>query len=195
MEPQKVALIDLDDTMVALSDRIREEIDKIAHKDELTLDKYSRDSSLFNRRWQLIKSQPNFWSTLPPIKTGFAVYNEIRAAGFATHVLTHCPRKTYSAWAGKAQWCDVNLPNVDITITRNKSLTHAALLFDDWPEYMQTWLDAQRRSYGIMLAHPHNTGFQHPRVYKVFSRTFESDLPQLRNFLTHVRDCEESHCL
>jgi 5'(3')-deoxyribonucleotidase len=184
-----VALIDLDGSVANYSKAMNSKLLELASPSELEPTNY--DLPYVKARRQLIKSQPGFWRNLEPIPTGFSVVNELRAAGFSLHVLSQTPLKSLNAWTEKAEWCVKHMPDVAITLTRNKALTGGRVLFDDWPPYVTRWLANHKQSYVIMLSQPWNMEFIHPRVFRVDQQRYAAQLPQLRALLNNIRQCVE----
>jgi hypothetical protein len=82
-------------------------------------------------------------------------------------VLTQGPRRNANAWTGKKLWIDKNLgQDVDITITRDKGLVYGKVLVDDFPEYIERWLEWRPRGLVIMPVNESNINFKHPQVIR-----------------------------
>jgi hypothetical protein len=83
-------------------------------------------------------------------------------------------------------WIDKHLgQGVDITITRDKGLVYGKVLVDDWPEYINRWLEWRPRGLVIMPANEANKGYFHPQVIRydgknlgVVKEAMEKALPQ-----------------
>ncbi len=118
-------------------------------------------------RRQLIKNQVGFWRNLPVIEDGMLTLRLIERLGFETHILTKGPYKTTSAWTEKVEWCRHYLPETPVTVTEDKGLVYGRVLFDDWPSYIQRWLEWRPRGLVLMLDQPWNQGFEHPNVFRV----------------------------
>lgn len=79
--------------------------------------------------------------------------------------MTQGPRRNPKSWMGKKMWVDINLgEDIDVTITRNKSLVYGKVLVDDYPEYIKGWLKWRPRGVVIMPANESNINFLHPQV-------------------------------
>lgn len=50
----------------------------------------------------------------------------------------------------KVQWCQKHLQGVNITITTDKSLVYGRVLVDDYPDYIESWLNWRPRGKVIM---------------------------------------------
>ena len=56
--------------------------------------------------------------------------------------------------------------NVKITMTEDKGLVYGKILVDDFPEYIERWLQWRPRGLVIMPAHEHNEQFKHPNIIR-----------------------------
>lgn len=143
-------------------------------------------------RMQLIKRQPKWWLNLEPIEAGMTAVKIAREVGFDIHVLTKGPKKAPLAWSEKLEWCQRYLDeDGDVHITSDKGLVYGKLLYDDYPEYMDTWLKDRPRGLGIMPITSYNKDYTHPNVVRwdgtnveeltialitAFNRSFGEDL-------------------
>jgi len=85
--------------------------------------------------------------------------------GYKIMILTGGPRKNPHAWSGKKIWMDKNLgEDVDITITRDKGLVYGKILVDDYPVYIERWLEWRPRGLIIMPVNEENKNFSHKNV-------------------------------
>ena len=183
--PEKIALIDMDGTLVDYDGAMRAALAKITSPGEV----WDEKASWAEARKNIIKNQPGFWLNLPPIKEGFRVLGLITEVGFETVVLTKGPYRTTSAWAEKVEWNRRHLPETPVTITEDKGLVYGRVLFDDWPAYMLRWLQWRPRGLGVMLESPWNQDFAHPNVVKIrVGDGFEEDLNNLRPLLQAAYD-------
>jgi 5'(3')-deoxyribonucleotidase len=98
-------------------------------------------------------------------------------------ILTQGPRTNPSAWSGKKKWIDKNLPETDITITRDKGLVYGKILVDDFPEYIERWLTWRKRGLVIMPANSENAGYKNPQVIRYDG----ANLDQIRNAMLIVK--------
>lgn len=174
-----IALIDMDGTVADFDSAMSQKLAELASPEETSVE-YT-DANLpkwLKARERLIKNQPGFWRNLPRLEIGFRVLQELKAAGFELHVLTKGPKYAYNAFTEKREWCAEHLPDLKVTISDDKSLVYGRILFDDWVPYVQTWLKVRPRGLVIMVDHPHNQGFEHPQVIRVYKD--QTDFTQLR---------------
>ena len=180
---RRIAQIDMDGTLVAYPETMLTALNDLAAPDEDVIHDmeaagHGRGPAHVKARERMIKNQQNFWFNLPPIELGMKVLSEIEAAGFETHVLTKGPPLAPNAWTEKFLWCRKYIPHAKVTITEDKSTSYGRVLFDDWPPYVEAWLEHRPRGLVIMLDYDYNREFDHPQVYKV-SQT-NPDFDELR---------------
>lgn len=163
-EDDRVALIDLDGTVADYDTAMKSELDVLRSPGEPpVVDRYMdregqevREAPHLEKRRKLIQQKPGFWRNLPRHPLGFQVIEEMRALKFTLGVLTKGPGKTPGAWTEKFEWCQLNLPDADVTITQNKARVYGRVLFDDWPDYFVPWLKHRPRGLVISVAQPWN---------------------------------------
>src|SRR5437868_5932784 len=135
----RVALIDLDGTIVHYDKAMSVEMAKIAGPNEPPYNKYEgnfgSNQEYLNARRKLIQNQPGFWRDLEPLALGFDVVNILQKIGFNLNVLTQGPKKSLNAWSEKVEWCQKHLAGVNITITQDKALSYGRVLVDDFSPY------------------------------------------------------------
>lgn len=140
----------------------------------------------YGKRIRLIKSQSGWWRNLPRIEMGFTILNLAREIGFDIHILTKGPRSTPNAWKEKLEWCD-NQPELQgcpVHIVSQKDLTYGHILYDDFPDYLNSWLEVRPRGQAIMPVSPANVGYDHPNLTK-WNGTPEN-LSVIKELLTKV---------
>lgn len=180
IEDPRIALFDLDGSLANYVKKLYKELELLRGPNESTADDYNDNLPHIAARQLLIKNTPGFWLNLERIEAGFKVFDLVKSVGYKQHVLTRAPRVGINAWSEKAQWCEINLPNVDVTVTKgSKGLTYGRVLFDDWPPYMLDWLQHRPRGLGIMLSQPWNVGFTHPNVIIIDQNNLEDSLDKL----------------
>ncbi len=177
LQADKVALIDLDGSTADYDHAVRQHLEKIRSPGEPVIrpqdDLYDNMPTWLEERVDLIKRQPGFWRTLPPIPVGLEVCSLLQELGFRLMVLTKGPKNTVQAWTEKVEWCATHLPDAGVTIVRDvesrrsKALTYGKVLYDDYPPYILHWIERRPRGRVLMLDAPHNRGFDHPQVLRV----------------------------
>ena len=154
MTDSKVALVDMDGTLCDYEGSLKKELSKCLSQDGVDIwdkkYKYLRDT---------IKRVPGFWKNMSIISNGWTVKAMLEMNGFDLHILTKGPHNNPEAWKEKLEWCRKNLGDVSVTITENKSLVYGRILFDDYPDYCESWLKHRPRGLVLMPAHSYNEGF------------------------------------
>ena len=59
------------------------------------------------------------------------------------------------------------MPLADVTVTHDKGLVYGKVLFDDYPPYIERWLEHRPRGKVLMLETPYNRSFSHPNVLPI----------------------------
>ena len=180
--PEKIALIDMDGSIVDYDLAMKQALASIAAPGEPE-DYGGEEPPWLSARMALIKSQTGFWANLPRIEEGFAVLAILKEIGFTLNILTKGPFKTTSAWSEKVAWCRNHLGDVPVTITEDKSIVYGRVLFDDWPPYMLGWIQRRPRGIGVMMETSWNKDFTHERVLKVRREHIHEDLTSIRHLL------------
>jgi len=116
-------------------------------------------------RIDAVTARPGWWVGLPPLEAGMAVYRLAKGLGFDCQVLTKGPKRQPRAWAEKVEWCRHHLgPDVDVHVVSDKGLVYGVALYDDYPGYVEAWLNHRPRGLVVMPVNASNRGFRHPNV-------------------------------
>lgn len=194
-EHDRIALIDIDDTLAAFTASMRAALEKIRSPGEPPWsERYEDDEPAWlEQRMRLIKSQPGFWRELPTIPIGMQVYDLLGRLRYRRMILTKGPKTNTPAWTEKADWCARHVPAAGLLVVRSdaddgphKGLVYAKVLFDDHPPYIMQWLKWRPRGHVILLDNPTNRWFSHPNVLRVFGEdkaTVGSQLGNVERFL------------
>lgn len=159
----KIALLDLDGTLADYDAAMKRDMELIRSPHEPIDDApHVAEASYMKARAKMIRSQPNWWLNLEPIKSGFDVVGKLKEYGFELHILTKAPHSVDAAWTEKVKWVKKYLPDTDITISQQKGLVYGKVLLDDWPEYINDWLAYRPRGLVIMPVRRWNVDFHHP---------------------------------
>lgn len=192
--PEPIFLIDLDGTLADFDGGMKTEMVRLMGPSEtMPPDNtaWAESEPWIKARRDLIKRQPGFWRGLAPIPEGFAVLETAKRLGFQPVVLTKGPFKTTAAWTEKVDWCREHVPEVPVIISEDKGLVYGRVLFDDWPPYVERWLEWRPRGLVIMLEHPWNREFRHPNVmhYRrgLTGQAWKSQEAELERRLTEAR--------
>ena len=165
---ERIALLDMDGTVADYDGQLAKDLATLASPDEKPYVLWERDTvpKYIQARMDLIKCRGEWWENLPVLSLGMKIVKALRQFEFDIHILTQGPKKNPEAWSHKAKWVMKNLPDIPITITRDKGLVYGRVLADDWPEYIVRWLKFRPRGQVIMPAHRWNEKFKHPNVLR-----------------------------
>ena len=166
----KVFLFDLDGSLADYEGAVLAGLERLRGPSEPVLAAFTRafwEQPHLRNRIDLITAGPGWWAGLPPLKAGMAVYRKAREMGFDCQVLTKGPRSQPRAWAEKVEWCQRHLgPEVDVHIVSDKSLVYGVALYDDYPPYVEAWLEHRPRGLVVLPANAANKSFRHPNVIR-----------------------------
>jgi len=166
---ENIGLFDMDGSLVDYPGQLRQDLLKLQGPNEPPLDDIWAAEKLphISARMRLIKSLPGWWRNLPTIEAGMQIFNLARSMGFHNNILTKGPRNQPMAWQEKVEWCRASLPpGTPVHITEDKGLFYGKFLYDDFPEYILSWLEHRPRGLGIMPVNEWNKSFTHPQVVK-----------------------------
>lgn len=162
-----VALVDMDGTLCDYDGAMAQGLAEIRAPGEVgPVEAEEREPAWMRARVSLVRRQPGWWRRLARLERGFEVLAELQALRFEIHVLTKGPAGAPSAWTEKLEWCQENLPGVPVTITMDKGLVYGKVLVDDYPPYVERWLEWRPRGLVIMPAQPWNEGYRRDRVLR-----------------------------
>lgn len=167
---ENIALFDMDGTLADYEAGLRKDLAKIAAPNDPHYPDLHNTPDWIEQRIRLIRTQPGWWQKLQPIPLGFTILKTALETGFHTRILTKGPRKSTNAWTEKVLWCQHHIepidPRMQITITEDKGLVYGKVLVDDYPPYMDRWLQWRPRGLGIMPAQKWNEDYKHPNVLR-----------------------------
>ena len=166
----KVALFDMDNTICDYVGAMKKGLEKLRAPGEPVIDPFALGDNdtehqyLWNRM-DLIKANADWWANLPRLKLGFDVMDMAKKLGYLIEILTQAPRTNPAALDGKLRWILSNIEaDTKFTMTRQKSSYYGRVLVDDYPGYVEPWLEHRKRGLVIMPANDYNKGFKHPQV-------------------------------
>lgn len=178
MKSEAIALIDMDGTVTDFHEALERDLQVV-----LGADREKVSPETLENIERLIKVQPGWWRDLNPIELGLNIAKTLEDIGFRLMVLTKGPVFSKNAWTEKVEWCAEHLPHANVTITHDKGLVYGKVLIDDWPPYIERWLEWRPRGIVIMPAQKWNENFIHPNVYRVATT---EDVFKLREQLVEV---------
>ena len=166
---ENIALFDMDGTICDYDRGLFEGLEKLRAPEELIYRHSIRDDSpeYIRNRADLIRASESWWENLPRLQLGWNILEIAKKLDYRIMILTQGPRKNPASWSGKKKWIDKNLgQEVDITITRDKGLVYGKVLVDDYPKYIERWLQWRERGLVIMPANESNKYFNQKQVIR-----------------------------
>jgi hypothetical protein len=163
----KVFLFDLDGSLANYDGTLLADLERMRSPAEpaVTEVRAAFDQPHLRARINAITARPGWWAGLPPLEAGMAVFRLAQQMGFDCQVLTKGPKYQPLAWAEKVEWCQQHLgPDVDVHVVSDKGLVYGVALYDDYPRYIEAWLEHRLRGLVIMPVNASNREFRHPNV-------------------------------
>jgi len=149
-DSDKIALFDMDETLVNFQGPLRERLLEMKGPEEETPENLWAMPDHWYARAQAIKKEPGFWRNLPKLQWGWDVLDIAREIGFDIHVLTKGPTTGSVAWSEKVDWVRENLPEATLHITDDKRIAYGRVFVDDYWPFMELWLKNRPRGLGIV---------------------------------------------
>lgn len=171
-----VALLDMDNTICDYDLAMQRDLDamRAPNEPEYKIGFHKRHPDYIFARMEVIKSRGEWWENLPRFELGFDILYILKKLGFYISILTQGPKENAVAWSHKLLWCAKNVPELDVTITRRKGIVYGKVLVDDYPQYIEQWLEHRPRGLVIMPAHEWNKDFTHPHVIRYDGTNLEA---------------------
>jgi len=173
MPHKKIALFDLDGTLANYEAALRrDQIPLMSPGEEFPPSLHEEMPPHWEARVNLIRCKPKWWQKLEILPEGIALLQLARDIGFQINILTKGPSSyaTANSWTEKRKWCHCKIaplaPGYRVTITEDKGDVYGRVLVDDYPKYMDAWLEHRPKGMGIMPAQAWNVGYSHPRVVR-----------------------------
>jgi 5'-nucleotidase len=166
---ENIILFDMDQTLCDHDKGLFESLEKLRSPNEPIFYPPILDETpqYMKNRANLIRSSESWWENLEKLKLGWDILELAKELDFRIMILTQGPKKYPSSWSGKKKWIDKNLgQDTEITITRDKSLVYGKILVDDYPGYVEPWLEWRTRGLGIMPVNIRNKDYKHSQVIK-----------------------------
>jgi hypothetical protein len=170
-----IALFDMDGTLFDYDYTMRTWLKKLASPGEgINWDDPSLDPHAIGdaaRPWvqariDMIRNTPGWWRDLPKLQLGWDLHRVAKGLGFDVHILTKGPSSRPHAWQEKVECLRKHFDPKEITIhiTEQKAGRYGRVLVDDYPDYVQQWLEHRKRGLVIMPKNKSNENFNHPNV-------------------------------
>ncbi len=163
-----IALFDMDGTLCDYDEAMFRELELLKSINEKSFHPPIRNNAPRHVRERLrtIMMNKEWWANLPKFKLGWDILEEAKLLNYHIMILTKCSKSNPDGWAGKIEWVKKYLPGTDITITTEKSLVYGKVLVDDYPPYIQRWLEHRPRGLVIMPANRGNKDFRHSQAIR-----------------------------
>ena len=188
-----IALFDLDGALCDYDLALKESLEKLKSPSEITSD-YGRDNEpdYLTQRRKIITSAESWWENLPKFNLGFDVLNIAKSLDYRIMILTQGPSSNPNAWSGKMKWVHKNLgKNVDVTMTRDKSLVYGKILVDDYLPYIEGWLGHRKRGHVIMPAQRWNEDYlSKSKFLNQITRYDSSNIEQVKEIFQRLKKGE-----
>ena len=155
---KKIALVDLDYTLVQFSEGMIPELKKLEAPNENNdySNLISHEKEYIVNRMRSVFSKQGFWINLPPNEACMMLYKYI-AERFETYILTKALNYCSLAWKEKVDWIHKHLgQNINIMVVTDKKLVRGDLLFDDDPRNADSWLKYNPNGRVLMPIRSHN---------------------------------------
>ena len=180
MSDKPVALVDMDGTICNFHETLERDLRKTLGED------YEKISERTRRQLELTMRQRDGWYfDLEPLPLGFRIVELLREVGFEIMILTKGNPRALNAWSEKVAWIKKYLPDTDqITITTDKGLVYGKVLVDDWPSYIDRWLEHRPRGLVVMPGHRWNTDYSNKQTIRV---TAVEEVEKLRPIFEEAR--------
>ena len=183
-----IALVDLDNSVCNHDGQLAIDLEKLRGPDEPKMMSWDKDNipdHLF-ARMNLIRASSDWWEKLPVIPRGMALVEVLRKLEFRIIILTQGPKVNPAAWEGKVRWVNKNMPFCnDITITRDKGIVYGKVLVDDYPKYVEKWIEHRPRGLVIMPMYEYNMHFECGNLIRYHG---VEQLPDIEVALQKVKD-------
>jgi len=162
-DSDKIALFDMDETLVDFQGALRSRLEKMQGPDEeFPADLWNMPDYWYARA-QAIKKEPGFWRNLQPLAWGQQVLKVCQEIGFDIHILTKGPTTGSQAWAEKVDWVHEHMPFATLHITEDKRIAYGRVFIDDYWPFMELWLKNRPRGLGVVNYPSH----VHPNLVSV----------------------------
>lgn len=162
-----IALFDLDGTLADYDGQLLKDLNLIKSEFEPPPVLHQNIEYIEARR-HMITSQVGWFLKLEKFQLGWDVLELAKKIGYSISILTKGPSTKHIAWSEKVEWCNRYLADYieGVTIAHEKGMVYGALLVDDWPSYVESWLKHRPRGLVVMPANDNNIGYTHPQVVR-----------------------------
>lgn len=167
MSLENVALFDMDGTLCDYDGQVLRDLERLRGDSEpYPTGSIRKMPDYIKSRIDAISATSEWWEKLPKLELGWEILKVAQELQYRIMILSQAPVDNSEAWSGKIKWLQKNLPNVDMTLTRDKGLVYGKILVDDYPKYISSWLTWKRNGFVIMPANESNANFKHKQVVR-----------------------------
>lgn len=177
-DDDKVALVDMDGTLCDFRGALDRDVARVMNGrgEEVQV-----PACVIQEVEYLIRGQAGWYRNLKPLQLGFDIVRMLQEIGFRIMIMTKSSKESKNAWSEKVAWIAEHLPEVDVTVTQDKSLVYGRVLVDDYPNHFLKWMDHRPRGIVLMPSQAWNKGTsKRLNLHTVASR---EDLETLRPVL------------
>jgi len=152
------ALVDMDETLCDYSGAIAAGLARLrGPREDPKLEDGPNPPAHIAARKRLITAVPGFWRNLAPLRSGFDVLDILISLGFDTYIVTKGPAGLPSAWTEKVEWCREHAPGLPLVVADHKEVVAGDVLVEDWPPYIERWLERCPQGLVVVPATPWNS--------------------------------------
>ncbi len=185
MSIDNVALFDMDGTLCDYDGQILKDLERLRGDEEPHfVGPIRKGPDHIKARVDAITATSEWWKNLPKLELGWEILKIAQEQGYRIMILSQAPIDNPEAWSGKIKWLQKHLPDVDMTLTRDKGLVYGKLLVDDYPEYILRWLTWRRNGLVIMPSNDSNSGFEHKQVIRYDG----SNIEEIKQAMTRLKE-------
>lgn len=184
---ESIALFDMDGTLFDYNKSLLRSLNDIRSpfEKEVFEEDLAHAEEFISRRRKLITQSRNFWENLEKFPLGWDVLELTQELNYKHMILTQCPKDKPEAASGKLLCLKRHFPEgIDYTLTRDKGLVYGKVLVDDFPGYIERWLEWRDNGLVIMPANFGNRNYHHQNVIRYDGK----NLDEVRRALEIVKE-------
>jgi len=188
---KKVALIDMDDTLVDYKQRIEEYTAWLSPNGNPTPmhGENIPDHAKNLRLW--LWDHPNFWIGADVKWLGFEIMLFLLKYDYEVTIHTRAYTESPNAFTEKVEWfnCYIRHPNIKnvkdiVLLSGSKDILAGDVFVDDNTSNVDSWLTRWPEGLAILPATPYNEGYDHPRAIRIDRNNIEDTLKEFLKIST-----------
>jgi len=161
---EPIILFDLDGTMVDYDNAIKRDYYFYKNPNDPHYSHENKKISHLRKLIDLIRCKNGWWLKLTKNKLGFDIYNIAIEIGYKPTILSKAPRNCPNAYTEKYLWVKENIGDIDVIISPNKTIVDGLVLVDDYPKFVDPWLNEHPDGIAILPKNENNDGYSHQRA-------------------------------